>query len=588
MKGTTADLLIKYLEKEGVEYIFGVPGGHLLPLYDAIYKNSVIKPVLTCHEAGAAFMAYGYAKTAGKIGVCCGTVGPGATNLITGVASAFMDSIPLLVITAQVGTTTIGKGALQEGAGAGRTISHVKLFESITKMSTMETEADHLMFTLRRALRIATTGRPGPVHIDLPANVQKEIIEEEILPISAYRPHCTVTVPKPTLKEIANLLNNAKNPAILVGAGHATGKGINNLTKLAEKFSIPVSTSLRAKGEIAEDHPLALGCVGLYGTKAANAYLRNGIDVLLVLGASLHEFTTHVWDPLFQPSKALIQVDIDEQEFSKNYITTLAIPCDCRSFVNELLTEDSGRKQVDRIELIKKFRIKKEYFAEHAMRSNHSPIKPQRLMYEISNIMPSNTVYFVDIGNTLAWAERYLCCKTEGQFITLSGLAAMGSATAACIGGKLGYQEAPVVCLCGDGDFHMLGMEISTAVKHKIPVIWIILKNKKLGMIKDIQGVSYQGRYIASDLGKTNFSELAKALGANSFHTMSPEEFIVTLKKCYKSNITSVIEVSIDSDETPPLKPRMLALKRSMGLPDTNKSISWKAIKSLWQMTKEK
>src|SRR4030042_1711258 len=188
MKGSSAEILVKYWEQEGVEYIFGIPGGHLLPLYDALYKNDKIKPILAKQEAGAAFMAYGYAVTSGKIGVCCGTVGPGATNLVTGVASAYMDSVPVLALTAQVGTTAIGKGALQEGAGVGRTVDQVALFEKITKLSTMELRGKNIPDTIRRALRGALSGRPGPVHLDLPADVQGESIEADILPMSGYRP----------------------------------------------------------------------------------------------------------------------------------------------------------------------------------------------------------------------------------------------------------------------------------------------------------------------------------------------------------------------------------------------------------------
>ena len=333
MKGSAADVLIKYLEQEGVEYIFGVPGSHLLPLYDAIYKNGNIKPILVRHEAGAAFMAYGYAVTSGRLGVCCGTVGPGATNLATGVASAYMDSVPMLVLTAQVGTTAIGKGALQEGAGAGRTINHVRLYESMTKMSAMELRGANLPFTLRRALRAALTGRPGPVHIDLPADVQAETIEEDLPSVASYRPETPTGVSPDQIAAVARILADSEKPALLVGFGHAAGHGENELVELAERFSLPVATTLRAKGQFPEDHPLALGCVGLYGTKTANIYLRSGVDVLLALGTSFHEFTTHVWDPAFQPSRALVQVDADPTELGKNYAVTHGVVADCRDVV---------------------------------------------------------------------------------------------------------------------------------------------------------------------------------------------------------------------------------------------------------------
>lgn len=237
---------------------------------------------------------------------------------------------------------------------------------------------------------------------------------------------------------------------------------------------------------------------------------------------------------------------------------------------------------------IEEFRRKNQYFDEPSMSSDAVPVKPQRLMSEISRLLPRNTVYFADIGNTVTWAERYLPCYPEGRFIALTGLSAMGSATAACIGGKLGRPGDPVLCLCGDGDFHMTGMEVSTAVNHRIPVVWVVLKNGRLAMIHDVQGASYQSRYIAADLGNTDFVGLARALGAQGFRGESPTETATALQKALDCGGPAVVEVTIDNQKVPPMKSRMLALRRSMGLPEVSKSISWKAIKALWQMVKER
>lgn len=587
MKGSSAEVLVKYLEQEGVEYIFGVPGGHLLPLYDALYKNGSIKPILTKHEAGAAFMAYGYAVTSGKIGVCCGTVGPGATNLITGVASAYMDSVPMLALTAQVGTTAIGKGALQEGAGVGRTIDQVALFQRITKLSMMELRGKNMPDTIRRALRVALSGRPGPVHIDLPADVQGESIEADILPLSSYRPVMQGTVDKTQLKAALDCLHNSSKPAILVGYGTATMQDDDNsLVNLAERLRIPVATTLRAKGVFPEDHPLALGCVGLYGTRTANSYLRSGVDVLLSLGTSFHEFTSHCWDPAFMPSKSLIQVDIDPTEIGKNYPVTLALVGDIHFILRALLVELGDEKRIG--DDIGAFKDDNLYFKEHQMSSDSVPIKPQRLMKELRDVLPHDVVVFADIGNTLTWVERYFQGYSEGKFITLSGLAAMGSATAACIGGKLGRPQKPVVCMCGDGDFHMTGMELATAATHGVPVIWIILKNSRLGMIYDVQSVSYQNRYISATFHDTDFVSLARALGGEGYHAEMPSEINPIVKEALQKQCPVVIEVTIDNTEMPPMKPRMLALRRSLGIPDPTKSFSWNGLKALWTMVKER
>jgi len=586
MKGSSAEIIVKYLEQEGVEYVFGVPGGHLLPFYDALYKSGTIKAILTKHEAGAALMAYGYAVTSGKIGVCCGTVGPGATNLVTGVASAYVDSVPLLVLTAQVGTTAIGKGALQEAAGVGRTVDQVALFEKITKMNIMEIRAKNMADTIRRALRVAFSGRPGPVHIDLPADVQAEVVEADLLPVSAYRTSRGGSVNVAHVKTAFELLKNAAKPAILAGYGAAASRQRENLLRLAEGLAIPVTTTLRAKGVFPEDHPLSLGCVGLYGTRAANSYLRSGIDVLLSVGASFHEFTTHCWDPAFAPSKALIQIDIDPTEIGKNYPVTLGLVGDAGVVLKSLVTELSGSERKGHE--IGSFKNNHEYFREDSMLSDAIPMKPQRLMKELREVLPRDVIVFADIGNTLTWAERYFQAYSEGHFVAASGLAAMGSAVAACIGGKLGRPQSPTLCLCGDGDFHMTGMEVATAAAHKIPVVWIVLKNSRLGMIHDVQSVSYQSRYISSTFSDTDFVLAARALGAEGYRTDNPSEIGPIVKETLMKSTPAVIEATIDAAEMPPMKPRMLALKRSLGLPDVTASFSWNAIKALWTMVKER
>jgi acetolactate synthase I/II/III large subunit len=533
-------------------------------------------------------MAYGYAATSGTVGVCCGTVGPGATNLITGVASAYMDSVPVIALTAQVGTSAIGKGALQEGAGVGRTVDQVALFEKITKLSTMELRGKNLPDTIRRALRVALSGRPGPVHIDLPADVQGEEITAEILLPSEYRPTKSQGVNGSEIKTVAELLRKAEKPAILVGYGAASAsEGRSALVNLAERLASPVATTLRAKGVFPEDHPLSLGCVGLYGTHAANSYLRSDVDVLLCLGASFHEFTSHCWDPAFIPSKALIQVDIDPTEIGKNYPMTVALVSDVGAFA-EALSAELGSDTGKNADIVGGLKESHDYFNEKAMFSDSMPMKPQRLMRELRDALPRDVIVFADIGNTLTWAERCFQAYPEGRFVTLSGLAAMGSATAACIGGKLGRPRSPVVCLCGDGDFMMTGMEVATAASHGIPVIWVILKNSRLAMVHDIQGVSYQGRYIAASFSDVDFPALAHALGANGCTVEKPSDVGPVVREALQKKSPTVIEAIIDNTEVPPMKPRMLALRRSLGIPDVKDSISWNALKALWQMVKER
>jgi acetolactate synthase-1/2/3 large subunit len=267
---------------------------------------------LTKHESGASFMATGYAQVSGNVGVCTGTVGPGATNLVTGVASAYMDSIPVLVITAQVGSSGVGKAALQEGTGEGRAIDHVEIFDGLTKYSTRIFSVAKLHDSLRNALRVSLNGRPGPVHLDIMAEVFAAEVEVDENSVKEKMGRYASGGQKEAIEKAAQLLLSFKNPAILAGAG--ASEASSELLELAEKFSIPVATTFRGKGIIPEDHDLCLGCLGLYGTNVANKYLRSGIDVLVAVGTSFSEFTSHAWDERFQPSTALIQMDVDSWE----------------------------------------------------------------------------------------------------------------------------------------------------------------------------------------------------------------------------------------------------------------------------------
>ena len=511
MKGTGAEILVRYLENEGVKYVFGLPGGHLLTFYDALGRSSITS-ILAKHEGGAAYMAAGHALAGGGLGVCCGTVGPGATNIVSGVAAAYLGSLPMLVVTAQVGTPSIGKGALQEAAGEGRTFSQTELLSAVTKYSTMVTHASKLPEALRRALRIATSGRPGPVHLDLPADTQRGQVEDEIVAPDGYRPALNSRPLDADIRRAAELLLASTKPGMLIGAGGRKGRAPDDVRHLAEILACPVATTLPGKGALPEDHPLALGCIGLYGTRAANSYLRSGLDVLLVVGSSLHEFSTHVWDPALKPSKALIHIDIDPDEIGKNYPADVGLLGDAEiilealvEMVRSLQTEE--RRPADDFAGL---RTRTEYFSEPAMTSTEVPLKPQRVMAELRQSLPDDALVFTDIGNTVTWVERCLLVTRPDTTMSLCGLAAMGSGVAACIGGKLAAPDRPTVVVCGDGDFQMHGMEVMTAISHDIPVVWLILQNDSLAMVHDIQTMTYKGRYVASEFRTPDFVRLAE------------------------------------------------------------------------------
>ena len=564
MKLSGADLLIKLLEKNDVEYIFGVPGGHLLKFYDSLKNSEKIVPILTKHEAGASFMATGYSQVSGKTGVCTGTVGPGATNLITGVASAYMDSTPLLVITANVGTSAIGKGGLQEATGEGRTVNHVEIFDGMTKYSSMIFDTGKLKEGFMRALKEAINGRQGPVHLDITANTFAEETDIELNKIHAVN-RLNLHGDSNLIREATELLITAKNPAMLVGYGALEAH--EEIAEISRNYGIPVSTTLRAKGIIPENDPWSLGVVGLYGTNIANKYLRDKIDVLLAVGLSFSEFTTHTWDPKFQPDQALIQVDVDYSEIGKNYETRIGIVGDAKIVLRQILSELKSKetKHVD-ASLIQSMKEERSYFSDPEMMSETVPLKPQRFMKDIREALPDDVIVFGDIGNNLAWIESFYMARKPKSFFICSSLASMGFGVAASVGGQIAAPERQVICVCGDGGFQMQGMEVVTAVNYNIPVKWFIMNNSTLGMIKDTQDVLFNKRRISINFINPDFVKLAESMGAAGLRIEKPEEIVEVTKEALSNDKPTVVDVVIDPDEAPSFDARAEAMVRAWGV----------------------
>jgi len=566
MKLYGSELLVKVMEANEVRYIFGVPGGHLLKFYDSLYYSKQITPILTKHESGASFMATGYAQVNGGIGVCTGTVGPGATNLTTGVASAYTDSIPLLVITAQVGTSAVGKGALQEATGEGRTIDHVELFDGMSKYTTRVFSVNKLHEALRNALRVALNGRPGPVHLDIMAQIFAAEIEMNKAALSEQIERYPVAGEKGSIDKASDLILSAKNPAILAGAGAIEASA--EILKLAETFGIPVVTTLRGKGIIPEDHKLCLGCLGIYGTNVANKYLRSGIDVLLAVGTSFSEFTSHAWDGKFQPSTALIQVDVDSWEIGKNYPVTVGIIGDAKPVMRQLFAElknKGGNITLSDIRKITEMKRQREYFADPKMMNESTPVKPQYFLRSLRELLPRDTIIFGDIGNTITWLESFFQIYEPKTFFICSTLASMGYGVSASIGGQLAAPDRHVVCICGDGDFQMQGMEVITAVNYNIPVKWFIFNNQGFAMIGDLQNIMFKGRKISSEFINPDFVKLAEAMGAVGLRITKPDEIKPVVEQALSNDRPTVIDVHIDVSEVPSFDARAEAMARAWG-----------------------
>lgn len=557
MKITTAELMLQYLAGEGVEYIFGVPGTSLVPIYDAINKQNLIKPILSKHEEGAAFMADGYARVSGKLGVCYATSGPGSTNLVTGVANSYMDNIPLLVITGQVPTNIYGKGTFQDSTKEG--IDSVTMFDTITKFSEMIISKYKMPETLREAIRIAFSGKKGPVHISYPKDIMQEEVEDTLLPPKSYKLESNYFDRKLVIEATEKLVN-AKNPAMLVGSGVIASNATMEVYELAEMLNIPVATTPKAKGAFPEDHPLSLGVFGFSGNPVADEYLKSNIDVLLVVGSSLNQMTTLSWDPKLQPSETLIHINIDSSEIGKNYVADIGLVGDCQTVLSEIsfrILREMQNNDFKRNEIVDKVvKFKKHvgmYIDEDKMYSKSVPIKPQALTREIEENLPNNAIVFIDVGNILCWTIHYMKFKNP-NIIPPFGFLPMGYATAAAIGGKLAAPDRPVIAIVGDGCFQMNGMEIATAVNYNIPVVWIVQNNSKLGLVHELQKFDLGEKTVSTTFKEVNIAKVAEGLGARGYRIKKPGELSEILPKAIESQIPTVIDVIIDPDEVPPLE----------------------------------
>ncbi len=558
---TAADIIAGTLEKHGVKYVFGIPGGAIEPLNNALHK-STIKVIVAKHEEGAAFMADGYARVSGEFGVCCSTAGPGATNMITGLASSFADSIPVIALTGQVATSLFGKGAVQEFSVQSSGI--VSIFKQITKYSDIIINEKKAGEMISRARRLALTGRKGPVHLNLPADIMKR-------PVSAVHERCSTTqvmgFDRGGVIEAAQLLLGAKRPVLVTGWGTVLSRADAELQELAELMDLPVATSPKAKGIMSESHPLSLGVLGFAGSPVSKEYIiKRDVDVMLAVGTSFNEWMTSGWDKRLHPMQSLIQIDIDCNEIGKNYFVDVGIAGDAKTVLRELIYElhRQLKKQKDvgddrRIEV----HSIKESTAVKSRKLDGTPYKPQRLITDLAASLPKETLYFVDNGNSMAWAIRHLNITLPYSFFVGLGFASMGFAVAAPIGAKLAAGDRPVVALVGDGSFLMNGMEVATAVNHNIPVIWVVMNNSMLGMVYHARKLATIPEGIKSTFKPVDFVKLAEGLGARGIRITKPGEIHrEMMDEIIASRVPTVLDVIIDPDEVPPIHSRITSLEK--------------------------
>ncbi len=556
-----SEYLVDALAAVGVRHIFGVIGGAVFPFFTATVGRAA-QIVMTKHEAGAAFMADGYARASGGLGACIGTSGPGATNLITGVAAAYADSIPIVVLTGQVATKSFGRGALQESSTEG--VDIVDVFKQVTRYSTLAFRADRLPAVWHKALRMALGGRPGPVHLSLPADVQEQPVPRMAKTTPGI--HHTRTYDRAAIKQAALHLLRARRPAILAGHGVILSGASEEIRAVAEALDIPVATTPKGKGAFPEDHRLSVGPFGYSGSPLAQWHLlESGVDVLLAVGTSLSEWGTLGWDRRLQPSEALLHVDIDPHEVGKNYQATVPVIGDAKSGLTELAFEIKRQQQ-------RYLHWRRGNGHLHppanrprvldaaAMDSNAVPIKPQRLMRDLQDALPRDTMVFVDGGANRSWAIHYWQSIYPRTFFCATGMASMGFGVAGAIGGKFAAPDRVVLSICGDGGFLMNGMEVSTAVHYGKQVIWVVLNDAGYGMayhaLRMMKLPDVATRYPRVDCAK-----VAEGLGAQAYRIREPGQINRDLiQRILNSGRPTVLDVEIDPDEVAPFGGRLETL----------------------------
>lgn len=553
---TGARILMECLKREGVDLIFGFPGGAVIDVYDEL-PNHPFRHILVRHEQAAVHAADGYARASGKVGVCLVTSGPGATNTVTGIATAYMDSIPLVVITGQVPTHLIGNDAFQEADIVGIT-------RSCTKHNYLVKNVADLAATIKQAFYIARTGRPGPVLIDLPKNVitaSTEFSYPETIHIRSYNPNYSPN--RKQLRKAAELIAQAERPAIYAGGGVISSDSAAELVRLAELCQCPVTTTLMGLGAFPGDHPLWLGMLGMHGTYTANMAVNN-CDVLISVGARFDDRVTGRVSA-FAAGARIIHIDIDPTSISKNVVVHVPVVADCKLGLQGLI-EEAGR--ISGVDWAAKHEKWNAALAE--MRAVHplgygktgQRIKPQQVVEKIFEISRGEAIITTEVGQNQMWAAQFYTYRKPRTLLTSGGLGTMGYGFPAAIGAQLAFPDRLVVDVAGDGSIQMNIQELATAVSYQVPVKIVILNNGYLGMVRQWQELFYKKNYCSTCLHTNpDFVALARAYGAEGFLVEKPEELESTLRTAFAHPGPVVVDVRVEPEENvAPMVPAGAAL----------------------------
>lgn len=529
-----AEIVIACLKEQGVDTVFGYPGGAILNIYDALYVHKEIRHILTSHEQGASHAADGYARATGRTGVCFATSGPGATNLVTGIATAYMDSIPVVAITCNVGTSLLGKDSFQEIDITGITMP-------VTKYSFIVKDVKDLAGAIRRAFRIARSGRPGPVLVDITKDVtanQTEYVEEvpeEVLPDNS-------TIREEDLETAGQMIAEAKKPMIFVGGGAIASNASGELLEFVEKVHAPVCDTLMGKGAFSGEHPLYAGMLGMHGTKYANFGVAK-CDLLITVGS---RFSDRVFGDAsrFASNAKILQIDVDPAEINKNIMATASVIGDIREVLKRL---NPMLKQQDHGDWVAYIDELKERFP---LKYQEEGLTGPFIMEEIYRATKGDAIICTEVGQHQMWAAQYYKYKNPRTFITSGGLGTMGYGLGAAMGAKLAMPGKRVINIAGDGCFRMNMNELATAARYQIPVVEIVFNNHVLGMVHQWQELFYERRYSATILNdQADFVKVAEALGCRGIRVTKKEEFLPALEEAFACGGPALLDCQLDCDD---------------------------------------
>jgi acetolactate synthase-1/2/3 large subunit len=541
---TVSRFIVKYLERLGVKYAFGIPGAHILPVFDSLYDSKIL-PVLAKHEQGASFMADGYARQSGKIGVCIATAGPGATNLVTGLASAFQDRLPVLALTGETPTYSFGKGALQESSGEGFCINQSDIFRGVTRYNGVVQRTDYLLNIFRSVTGILTSKNPGPVLLSFPYNVLKETVDETLLDHIHFAGRATdIEEAKVPVEGIVALLKAAEHPVVVAGHGSLLSGAEGSIARFSSRLNVPVATTLKARGILPESSERSLGVLGITSNELAFRYITEKADLVIIAGASFGERTSYNWNAVLLQGKKVVQIDNDEAQINKVFTADVAIHADVKGVFDSLIeTADASGIAPKDSDQAAAYKVR---YRNHDVNGNEFRLV-SRFLQNLNNHFGGDVSVFDD---NIIYMQRFCDVAKSRSYFPNSGISSLGHAVPAAIGAKLATGK-PVVAVLGDGGFQMCCMEIMTAVNYNIPVTVVLLNNSALGLVRKNQFYNYGGRFIASEFINPDYEKLAGAFNISYFRVASEDDADSVFGKADFGAKINLIEVILDKDEFP-------------------------------------